>query len=183
MSLKKLLKRMHVNLMSWLNSPVNITAVVIIIEKDGKLLLVEEGSHIIPEKHGKLNLPMGRVKKGENPYKRALREGRKKISHFLKIDKRIRPHRRKISYDVSIGKINMTVYAFGASIYRGELVAHSGQWFSRYEIEQLKEQGRLFDPFILTVIGDWGENAYFTKDGTKTAEQLAQKLKGEKNQG
>jgi len=159
MNFKELFRNSHLGLMKVLKRTIHIPVAGVIVENEGKFLLVEEGSDIIPKIYGKWNFPIGIMKNGENPYRRALRSGRKETGLFLKINSEVGPSRKKNSYCVKIGKINMEVHLFWASIIRGVLEVPSDllgvQFFSLEEIEKLKEEGKLVNHYILSAIADY----------------------------
>lgn len=154
-------------MMSKLNKTVHIYTAGVIIEKNEKYLLVQEGSDFIPEIYGKWNFPMGRMEKGEKPYKCALREGRGETGLLIKIDSKVsadgkvRPYRSKDGYSAKIGAIDLFVYLFEASIIEGEIKVPKDlldvRWFTFREILDLKSKGKLIDRYILSAIADYNE--------------------------
>lgn len=167
-----------------LKKMVHIDVAGVLIEKEGKFLLVQEGFGFISEMYEKWNLPMGRMEKRERPYKCALRESREttglliKIENKINADGKVRPYRNKDGYIVRIGPVDMFVYLFEASIIGGEIKIPSDildvGWFSFEEIENLKKQGKLVNSYILSAIADYNE-IIFKRKGNELKKELQQK--------
>ena len=154
-------------MMGRLNKTVHIFAAGVIIKKDEKFLLVQEGSGLVPEIYGKWNFPMGRMEKGERPYKCALREGREETGLLIKIESKVsadgkkRPYRNQDGYNAKIGAVDVFVYLFEGSILRGEIKVPKDlldvRWFSFKEILDLKRDGKLIDRYIISAIADYND--------------------------
>lgn len=148
-------------MMRRLNKTVHIYAAGVIVEKDEKLLLVKEGSKMIPEIYEKWNLPMGRMEKDERPEDCALREGWEETGFLLKIGEKISSRNQSEGYSAKIGVIDMFVYLFEATIIGGEMKVPSDllnvRFFSLKEIEDLKKQGMLVNPYVISAIKDYNE--------------------------
>lgn len=154
-------------MMGRLNKTVHVYAAGVIIKKDEKFLLVQEKSDFVPEIYGKWNFPMGRMEKGERPYRCALREGGEETGLLIKIvskvsaDGKTRPYRNQDGYNVKIGAVDIFVYLFEANIIMGEIKVPKDlldvRWFSLREILDLKEDGKLIDRYIISAIADYND--------------------------
>lgn len=167
MKFKVWFEKAFVKTMRSFKKTVSLGAAGVLIEKDGKYLLVQEGSEVIPEMQGKWNFPMGRIEGGEKPYRRALIEGRNETGLLIGIEARIkskgtiRPYRQKDGYSVRIGALEMFIYLFEGRVISGGITVpphlQDVKWFSFEEIEKMKQEGKLIDPYIMAAIADYKE--------------------------
>jgi len=181
MNFENFIRKSLVGLKKAINKPVHVSVAGVIVEKEGKILLVEEVSDVIPKIFEKWNFPMARIKKGEKPYKCAMRSGRKETGLFLKIDNSIRPSRKKNTYQIKIGKVHFNIHLFEATVVKGELKVKPNtlgvQFFSLGEIEELDKDGQLIHHYVLSAIADYKRMVSRRKP---EKEGIEPNLKGEK---
>jgi ADP-ribose pyrophosphatase YjhB (NUDIX family) len=164
MSLTERIEEFIVAVCRMLNIKIKKVAAGVIIERkeDGKFLLVQE-KRPIPGIFEKWNLPMGRAtrKERKNLSECAGREGEEESGYRLRIVGLIRPHPKRDYYIAQAGAIKMIVSVFEAEIVGGELKVPPDllnvQWFSFEEIEKLRREAELIDPYVRDAIADYME--------------------------
>lgn len=144
---------MIVLICSALGKKIHMVTAGVIIEKDGKFLLVQEKMPI-PGIYRNRNLPMGRRKgKKEKPPQNAEREGEEETGFELAVGYHVG------DYTVAIGPMVMITHIFQADIIGGELRIPSDlldvDWFSFEDIKWFKEAGELVHPYVLEAIADY----------------------------
>jgi len=149
MSLKERIEVIVVALCKMLGIGILKRTAGVVIEKDGKFLLVQEKMSI-PGIFGKWNLPMGRTEKKESDQSCALREGEEETGYVLKLGSFI------CNYAFEVCPIEMLVSVYEAEIIGGELKVPSDlldvKYFSFEEIKRLNMEGKLIEPYVLCAV-------------------------------
>lgn len=122
-----------------------------LIEKDGKILLVQEK---ISEVFGKWNLPIGRKESGEDIISCAKREGEEETGFKL------RPLYLIGKYPFYLlSEYKVISFIFKSEIVGGVLTVPDDmlnvKWFPFEKIEKLEEEKLLIAPYITEVIKDY----------------------------
>jgi 8-oxo-dGTP diphosphatase len=107
----------------------------VIIEKDRKFLLVQEGT---PKIYGLWNWQQGRVEEGENPEEAAVREAKEETGFDVSLKRKL-----TILKDPFPG--TKEIHVFLGEIIGGELQTPPAEilqarWFALDEIEKIKDQ-------------------------------------------
>lgn len=111
----------------------------VVIEKDGRYLLVQEGN---PKVYGKWNLPAGHVDKGETPRQAAVREAKEETGLDVELGQEL------LVLHVPAEHRNFRVYA--AKITSGRLKIPedellAAQWFTYEEVVAMKQGLRFYE--------------------------------------
>jgi len=145
-----------------------ISAAGSIVERDGKILLVQEKR---PELHELWNIPMGERESKEDPEDCAKREGKEETGFILEIIRL-----RKIYSFFPVPELEVICHVFRSKIIGGELTVPADmmdvRWFSLEEIEKLGEKKLLVTPLIITMIKDCREGKRVV-DGQKVLNEAA----------
>jgi len=108
----------------------------VIIQRDGKYLLVQEGKGTA---YKLWNFPAGKVDVGESIEEAALREAFEETGYKVELIKKISVHQKSVNEPVK--------HMFEAKIIGGELKTRKGEildakWFSSEEIRNMKNELR-----------------------------------------
>ena len=123
-----------------------------IIEKDGKLLLVQEGKQVA---RGLWNLPGGKLEPGESIIEGALREIKEETGFAVKLDGLVGVYQINYKND----NLPRFHFRFKASIISGKLKIQEGEildakWFTPKEILAMDET-KLRSPVIKACVRDY----------------------------
>lgn len=123
-----------------------------IIEKDNKILLVQETKEHV---RGKWNTPGGRIDPRENIFECAAREGEEETGFKLKTEYLVGVYQHH-----KILKNNVMLFVFKSKVLGGELIQPNHEvmglkWFTFDEIKDMKENGLLRAPHVWQSISDY----------------------------
>ena len=135
----------------------SIVIVAAIIEKDGKLLLVQEGKE---EVRGKWNAPAGHIKFGENPLEAVKREVAEETGFEVEPIELGRVFAFNNPENVPVLRFNVYCNLTGGTSERESAIVDVC-WFSKEEIEKLKSREELRSERTWWTIQDWIENNRF----------------------
>jgi len=135
-----------------------------IIEKDGKLLLVQEGKQVA---RGLWNLPGGKLEPGESIIEGALREIKEETGFAVKLDGLVGVYQINYKND----NLPRFHFRFKASIISGKLKIQKGEildakWFSPQEILAMDETN-LRSPVIKACVRDYLSGKLYPVDAIK----------------
>lgn len=130
----------------------------VVIEQDGKFLLVQEKQ---PKAYGKWNLPAGRVDKGESLEQAAVRETKEECGYDVELIQHVFSLHQAVDLPV--------MHAFKGKIVGGELVFPEDEildakWFSLEEVKAMEKDLRNKE----YILGSIEAALYEIVDGTKT---------------
>jgi len=131
-----------------------------IIEKDGKILLIQETGEKVK---GKWNFPAGRLEMHEDIINCAKREGEEETGFKLEplYLVGIYQHYLTLSH-------NVVLFVFKSEIIGGKLTIQEGimdvKWFSLDEIKELNKKGLLRNLYILKAVEDYKMGKKITLD-------------------
>lgn|GEM_PF-508282 len=158
--IKELAEALYVLYCSKKGKKIGMLAAGVVVEKDGKFLLVREKS-FIPGIRGKWNLPMGRRDKDEYPWENAYREGREETGYNFEITHSLG------SYPILIGPLEILCDVYSAEIIEGKLTVPEDlmdvRWFTLEEIQEMQKKGQIFASYVLEAIADYGEKEFVRK--------------------
>ncbi|OGY27101.1 MAG: hypothetical protein A2Z11_03400 [Candidatus Woykebacteria bacterium RBG_16_43_9] len=135
-----------------------IVIAVAIIEKEGKLLMVQEADANF---RGKWNVPAGHINPGENPLAAVVREAKEETG--LDVEPKSLAGIQVYRHDTgrSSVRFNFNCEVKGGEIGGLEEEIMDVKWMSVVEIEDLKEQGKLRGDKTWWSVQDWlGKKEY-----------------------
>ncbi len=135
-----------------------------IVEKDGKLLMVQEGKQVA---RGLWNLPGGKLELNESIIEGALREIREETGFEIKLDGLVGVYQINYKND-NIPRIH---FRFKASIISGEMKIQEGEildakWFAPKEILAM-DDSKLRSPVIKACVRDYLAGKLYPIDAVK----------------
>lgn len=126
-----------------------------ILEKDGKILLVQEGK---PELLGKWNLPGGGLKEGEEVALAAIRETLEEASVKVELTS-------LVGLYPQVGETHSFNFVFAATIIAGEPAPADDvincQWTSQQEFEALSDDQLVSSKKLRKIIADYFQGIQF----------------------
>jgi len=117
-----------------------IIIAVAIIEKDGNLLMVQEGREDV---RGKWNVPAGHIKFGENPIEAVVREAKEETGLDVEPTSFAGFQAFKDKSGMSVLRLNFNCKVKGGSFEEADEDILNVRWMSMDELKSLKEQGKL----------------------------------------
>lgn len=125
-----------------------------LVEKDGKILMVQEKGLRLSHLLGKWNFPMGKREEGEDIKSCAKREGREETGHELNPLDLI----GKYPLDLILG-VAVVCFIFRSEIVGGKITIPKDimdvRWLSYEEIEKLAGQNKLATSCVMEAIRDY----------------------------
>ncbi len=126
--------------MSYAKDDFAVIQVAALIEKEGKILLVQEGEETVK---GKWNFPAGRIQPGEDPISGVIREAKEETGLQIKPSSIAAIQSFKDSDGLANLRFNFNCKVLGGDFAKKEAAILDTEWFTREEVKKLREDEQL----------------------------------------